>query len=213
MSDRIVKTTDGKWEKAGGDPGGKRSGGIVELFLAELRAVTPTLVLIGPIAASLYLLWGAMKYIRYDAVGAEGMWAPAQYSNLAWVALLSLMVLFGLGLRRKGSGTLTMVGLAGQVLFGCAAAAFSIAWATERQNYWDAYHFAAVLWTAIGGAVLGTLGCWIAGRRGSHVAQVLLGPAVVCLLIALLAWSWTWSDTVQEIEGWIARALWLATHG
>ena len=179
-------------------------------FVAELKAVSPALVLV-PLALTGWLLYGALNHIeknKHDAVG----WAPADFSNLAWLALFGLVAVFIAGLRRKLPGTLTMVAVAGMLMFAAAVGSFGNAWATERQNYWDAYHFAVLFWLAAGSAVMSLVSTVVGGRRGSPTCKALQGPALVCVLVSVVAWMWTWNPWFQSIEGWIARSFFLATH-
>ena len=185
--------------------------GFLASLLIELRAVSPALALV-PIAMSGWLVWGALNHIKKDAADAPG-WAPSDFSSLAWVILLCLLGLFVVGLKRKLPGTLTMVGLAGIVAFGAGIASFALGWANERQNYWDAYHFASLFWLATGSALTSVVALTIGGRRGSHGSKALQGLAGVCLLICVVAWLWTWNPWLQALEGWIARTFFLATHG
>lgn len=184
--------------------------GFFEQVVGEFKAVSPALVFV-PLGLSVWLLWGAFKHIKKNGADAAG-WDPSDFSSLAWLALFSLLVLFIAGLKRELPGTLTMVGIGGVLMFAMAVASFGNAWATERQNYWDAYHFAALFWMAAGSALTAVVALTIGARRGSATCKGLQGPAGVCLLICFVAWLWTWNPWLQALEGWIARALFLATH-
>jgi hypothetical protein len=180
-------------------------------LMIELRAVSPVLTL-APMAMSVWLVWGALNHIKKDKADAVG-WDPSDFSSLAWLILLSVLVLFVAGTKRKLPGTLTLVGAAGIVAFAAGIATFALGWANERQNYWDAYHFASLFWLAAGSALTSVVALAIGGRRGSPGCRVLQGPAAVCVAVCLVAWLWTWNPWLQGLEGWIARALFLATHG
>jgi hypothetical protein len=185
--------------------------GFVTMLVGELKAISPVLVLVGPIAAAAYLVYGAINFIEQNELDGPG-WAPSAFSNLAWVALLSLVALFVAGLKRDRTGTLTLVGGAGQLLFVASVVVFSLAWSSERQNYWDAYHFAVLFWMGAVGTLLAVAALWIAARRGSSVAGALQGSAVVCLLLLLFVWMWTWNPQIQAFEGWLGRTFFYATH-
>ena len=185
--------------------------GTLGIVIEELKAVSPALVLV-PIAMSAWLVWGAVEHIKKDKADAPG-WDPSDFSSLAWLILFCLLALFVAGMKRKLPGTLTMVGVAGILAFAAGIATFALGWASERQNYWDAYHFVSLFWLATGSALTSAVALAVGSRRGSHGSKALQGLAGVCLLICLVAWLWTWNPWLQALEGWIARALFLATHG
>lgn len=188
--------------------------GLLTRLRKDLADVTPVLALL-PAVIGAYLVRAAANtdIIELDKLGAEGKWGGDSFANLAWLGLVASVVLFVSGRSRARTGTLTILGISSLVLFGCTIGTFSLAWVHGRENYWDAYHFAALLWTIFGSAVLSLASFKIAGDRGSIVAEALVGVAAVAVLICLLVWTYTWSSQVQDLEGWIARTLWQATHG
>jgi len=124
-----------------------------------------------------------------------------------------VLVLLFVGVKRERTGTLSVLGLTGQLLFGVAVATFSIAWAEGRQNYWDAYHFSVLAWTAFTAASTAFVASMLASRRGSVIAPAFQATAGVCVALSALVWLYTWNPWLQQFEGWVARTLWLATHG
>jgi len=178
------------------------------LLVSILVLVLLTLAAAGP---SVALGWGILERIKKDDVDAAG-WHPSIFAILAWTILLCVIAALVFALLRRVQWGLVLVGVLGMATFALALFAFGSAWAAERQNYWDAYHFAVLFWLAAGSALASSVALVAGGRLGSHAARVLQGPAAVCLLICALAWLWTWNPWLQSIEGWIARALFLATH-
>ena len=88
-----------------------------------------------------------------------------------------------------------------------------IAWAGERQNYWDAYHFSSLAWHSVIGGLVAFFAARSASLRGSEWGALLKGPSVVCLLLLGLVWLWTWCQPVQELQADIARYFFLRLHG
>jgi hypothetical protein len=153
------------------------------------------------------------KLIEMNKLAQVERWSGSDFANLAWLGLAASIVLFALAWWRKTAWPLTLLGVSSLTLVGCTVATFSLAWVHGRENYWDAYHFAALLWTVFGSAALSLAAFKIDGARGSLVARSLVGVSVVVVLLCLFVWTYSWSPLVQDFEGWVARFLWQATHG
>lgn len=207
--------------KATPSPAAPPKPGFVASLVRDVRDVTPVLALIPALVAGA-LMYGALgtysgdkRIISYDKLVdlESGAWSGADFGSLAWVGLLVAIAVLLAGVRRERSGTLVMVGITGQLLFAAAVATFSIAWASGRQNYWDAYHFSTLAWTAFGSAAVAAVAATFASRRGSAVGPALQATSSVCVLLSFVVWLYSWNPWLQGLEGWIVRTLWLATHG
>ncbi|MCP4869943.1 MAG: hypothetical protein GY898_14625 [Proteobacteria bacterium] len=189
--------------------------GFVTRLGKDIAEVTPLLALIPGILG--YVMVNAAmnpELIELDKMAqAAERWHGDDFANLAWLGLVFSGVLFAVGRSRERTATLSLLGVSTLALFGCTVATFSLAWVHGRENYWDAYHFAALLWTVFGTSVLSFASFKVAGDRGSVFAQVLVGVSAVTVLLCLFVWTYTWSPLVQDFEGWIARTLWQMTHG
>lgn len=182
---------------------------------ADIAEVTPLLALV-PAWIGYTLVRAAMnpELIEMDKLVQAGeRWHGDDFSNLAWLGLVMTAVMFAVGYKRKRTATLTLLGISALVMCGCTVGTFSLAWVHGRENYWDAYHFAALLWTVFGTATLSLASFKVAGDRGSLIAEALVGVAGVTVLLCVFVWTYTWSPMVQDLEGWIARTLWQMTHG
>ncbi len=177
-------------------------------------AIEAVLVTLGMAGVAATIVYGATSKLSRGQKTTPGAWGGDSFATLAWIGLILLVVATVRAVRQgyRSNWGLLGVGVGGQILFGAGVAAVSLAWAAERQNYWDAYHFAVLAWNAILGSAAALVCVVLAARRGSKIAQLLIGPATFCVLAILLVWTWTWSGTVQELEASITRSLYLATH-
>ncbi len=161
-----------------------------------------------------YMVWGALNKLNSGEKAVEGAWDGNSFATLGWIAILLLAVVTVRAVRERDESVARLlgVGIGGQLLFAAGVACVSLAWAAERQNYWDAYHFSVLVWDAFLGAIVGLVCVVMAAKRGSIPAQFLIGLATFWVLCALGAWTWTWSSTVQGWEADITRSFYLATH-
>ena len=164
------------------------------------------------------LFWAAQSgYLAGDKTALPKIvaWRPERFAALAWYATFSLVgsVLVEVLLERSRAGVLPLASLVGQGLFVFGAATIGMAWAAERQNSWDAFHFSSLIWMAGAGAVGAAVASFVATKRGSWLGMVLLGPACVCVLGLLLGWLWTWFSPLQDLQGDLGRWFFLALHG
>ena len=139
--------------------------------------------------------------------------APDLVANLGWGALLGMVAGTVLAMRRSDDPVSAAgPGVTGALCGVAALVAISFAVAAERQNYWDAYHFAALFWAGALSTVTGLVGLW-RSRHESGLASFVLAPAAVVALAYVVLWSWMTFWTVQEVEGAIVRWTWRLTHG
>ena len=170
---------------------------------------------LAPAALGAWLVWNAFQedVIKLDKLGQD-RWTGDDFANLAWLALVTAVVVFAAAVRKGTTPTLTVLGITSLGLSGCAIGAFVLAFSIMgRQNYWAAYHFSVLAWTAFGSCGISLASFSIASRRGSITASSLVGVAGGVAFLLLVIWCWTWSPWVQDLEGWIARTFWLKTHG
>jgi hypothetical protein len=106
-----------------------------------------------------------------------------------------------------------LTSLVGLFAFGAGFFIVGVAWAGERQNYWDAVHFTSLLWFSIVGAASSALAARASSRAGSEWGQMLQGPSYVCCVLLFVGWLWTWFRPLQELQAEIARYLFLFLHG
>lgn len=180
---------------------------------ASLRA--GVLASAGPVACVAAMLYGAAARMGSGQKELRGEWFGEWFGGLAALGLLTLIggALVVARSRDSRPGALLGPVLGGFALFGASLGVFALAWASGRQNYWEAIHFAALIWAWQGGAVIALIAAVAAGRRGIQAAQLLVGPAVLLVVVSAVGWAWTWSEWVQGLQGSIVRALWSATHG
>ncbi len=172
--------------------------------------------LVIPLAGLGSLIWKAQHRMTKADEGPYADLAPlggSDFASLAWALAFYVAIAFGLASWKERRGVLAWLALSGQLLFVSALLTLSLAWGAGKQNYWDAYHFVALVWSSAIGAGIAVASSIRAGRAGSEPAKLLQGSAWVCVGILVLGWLWTWSPWIQGLEGWIARALFLATHG
>ncbi len=138
---------------------------------------------------------------------------PDQVVTAAVAALVTTLVGVGLGWRRPAEDkAVVLPGLAAVAASITALVSIGLAVGAERQNYWDAFHFAALFWC---GALCGIAGLtsFIKTRATSPIASNLLPPAAAVVVAYLVLWSWMTFSFVQDIEGAVLRWSWLLTHG
>ncbi|MEE2827902.1 MAG: hypothetical protein VX498_01835 [Myxococcota bacterium] len=181
-------------------------------------SVLAGLGVLSALALGLLLFWAAKSgYLAGDKTASPKIvaWSPGRFASLAWYAtgLLVASVLAEVLLARTRAGVLPLASLVGQALFVFGAVTIGLAWAAERQKYWDAVHFASLIWMAGAGAFGSAAASLVATKRGSWLGMVLLGPACVCVLGLLLGWLWTWCPPLQDLQGALGRWFFLALHG
>lgn len=187
------------------------------MLAKKLRGASPAALvgLCGAGVAIAVLIWAGWSGL----VGAKGSkaphWEAATFAQLAWVGLVGLVSSLVVQLRGvRGSGALlALLSVVGLVAFATGAALVGIAWAGERQNYWDAVHFASLLWLAIAGGGTALLASRQSAKSGSTWGRVMQAPSVVTVGLLVLAWMWTWFGPLQELQADIARYFFLALHG
>ena len=166
------------------------------------------------VCCSAVLLWAG----EAGLVGTKGSKAPkwpgATFASLAWSGSLAYVGALIVQLRARGSGSLlSLTALGGFLALATGFTIIGIAWAGERQNYWDAYHFSSLAWHSVFGGLVAFFAARSASLRGSEWGSLLKGPSVVCLLLLVLVWLWTWCLPVQELQADIARYFFLRLHG
>ncbi len=187
------------------------------MLLKKLRGVSPAALggLVVAVVAVVVLIWAG----REGLVGAKGSkaphWEAATFAQLAWLGVAGLVSSLVVQLRGvRGSGTLLAVlSLVGLIAFGTGGALVGVAWAGERQNYWDAVHFASLLWLSIAGGLSALLAARNSAKAGSVWGGMMQAPSVVAVALLVLAWLWTWCGPLQELQADIARYFFLALHG
>ena len=96
---------------------------------------------------------------------------------------------------------------------GSALAVLALAVAAGRENFWDAIHFASLYWCALASALVALWALIRVGRRGSELAVTLAWLDALLVGACALLWAWMSLPIVQDLQGWIARTLYLLTHG
>ncbi len=160
--------------------------------------------------SGLGLLVGAFALL--GTLGDPRAFPPALVLVVPWLGLVASCA--GAILLRGDSG---WAGTAsGAVLFAQGVAAITILAAgvsAERQNYWDAVHFAGLFWCATASAVCAMAVLVRRARRGSSAASFLVTVDGVLVGVCVVLLAWMTLPPVQEFEGWVARTLYLLTHG
>jgi hypothetical protein len=165
--------------------------------------------------AAAVLLWAGESGL----VGSKGSkaphWPASAFAQLAWLGTAGLGAALFVQLRgaREGVGFLVLTSLGGFLAFGTGFSLVGIAWAGERQNYWDAVHFTSLIWFSVVGVISALLASRAAAKAGSEVGRLLVGPAFVCTAIVALGWLWTWCGPLQELQADIGRYFFLVLHG
>lgn len=164
-------------------------------------------------AAAIALLWAA----KTGLVGSKGSkvtaWPASQFAQLAWLGILSMVGSLAVLMRGQSRRPLLLGSLAGMLAFATGFTVVGVAWAGGRQNYWDAIHFSSLIWLSAVGAIGSLVAARVAARRGSDLGRVLQGPALVCVLLVVLGWLWTWFPPLQELQADLARFFFLKLHG
>ena len=166
------------------------------------------------VASSALLLWAGETGLVGSKASKAPSWPANTFASLAWLGVLGLgsSVVVQLRAASRG-GFLILTSLAGFFAFATGFVLIGIAWAGERQNYWDAIHFSSLIWHSVTGVVVAFVSARAAAQRGSAWGAMLRGPSVVCLLLLMLLWLWTWCQPVQELQADIARFFFLKLHG
>jgi hypothetical protein len=151
-------------------------------------------------------------FVLLGMLGDPKTFPPSLVRSLPWCGFALAAV--GVGVQWKTTGwPQTLAGLALAVQAGAALAVIAVAVGAERQNYWDAIHFASSFWCATWCAVLGLFALVRAARRAPGVAGVLAGLNGVLVVVCALLWVWMTLPAAQEFQGWVARTVYLLTHG
>lgn len=187
------------------------------MLLKKLRGASPAALggLVVAVAAVAVLIWAG----REGLVGAKGSkaphWEAATFAQLAWLASAGLVCSLVVQIRgaRAGGALFALLSLVGLVAFGTGASLVGIAWAGERQNYWDAVHFASLLWLSVLGGVTSVVAARQSAKAGSVLGRLMQAPSIVAVSLLVLAWLWTWCGPLQELQADIARYFFLALHG
>ncbi|MCO4769090.1 MAG: hypothetical protein KDA24_03605 [Deltaproteobacteria bacterium] len=161
-------------------------------------------------ALALVAVVSAAAMMGDDPKGSD----PSLVANLGWAGALGIVVGVALAVRAADvtARLSALVGLGGALCgVGCITA-IGFAVGAERQNYWDAYHFAALFWAGAIASVAGVVALW-RSRKESGLASFAFAPAAMVVLAYLLLWSWMTFEFVQEIEGAVVRWTWRLTHG
>lgn len=156
------------------------------------------------------LLMGAL--VLLGMIGDPKGYSPSLILGLPWLGFVLAAVGAGVLWREPGWAPLAN-GVALAVHGGAALAVISLGVAAERQNYWDAIHFASLFWCATASAVLGLVVLARAARRAGGVATTLAWLNGVLVFVCAVLWAWMTLPPVQELQGWIARTLYLLSHG
>lgn len=138
---------------------------------------------------------------------------PDEVVTAAFAALVVTLIGVALGWRRPAEDkAVVLPGLAGAAASVTALVSIGLAVGAERQNYWDAFHFAALFWC---GALCGVaaVASFVKSRGTSGIASNLLSPAAAVVAAYVVLWSWMTFSFVQDIEGAVLRWTWLLTHG
>ena len=161
------------------------------------------------------LAWAAQRRIAGDSDPL--VWGPEEFVLSATGALATVLlasVLAVVQLRHSVPGVSRAVEVAsGLAVSGAAAFAVSCAVAAERQNYWDAIHFAALVWVGILAALSSVVVSVIGSRRGDAGVQRLGWVPGFVLAAWLFLWSVTWFGPLGDFIAWVASSWYLATHG
>ncbi len=165
------------------------------------------------LAVSASLAWGALR--QMGSGQDDDLWSGGQFASLAGLGLVILLVGLVRGWQavQQGSWTLSLTGFAAQLHVAAAVAVFGLAWDNGRENYWEPGSFGVLIWVWTLSALVAVVAHIGAGRRGNAFSQLLLGIAGLQLLGSVVAWAYTWSGALQQLQGDVVRAIFLATHG
>jgi len=182
---------------------------------AHKTTLSAFLLLALPFVAVGLLLWAG----EAGLVGSRGSktpsWPAVVFARLAWLGTLGLAGSLAVQLRHplEREGLLLLTSIAGFAAFATGFYIVGVAWAGERQNYWDAVHFTSLLWFSVVGAFSSFLAARAASKAGSDWGKMLQGPAVVCIALLAVGWLWTWCRPLQELQAEVARYFFLFLHG
>ncbi|HCP45762.1 MAG TPA: hypothetical protein DIU15_06960 [Deltaproteobacteria bacterium] len=165
--------------------------------------------------------WGLAALLAHGAENSipTGMagdgWSAARYASLSWSAVGVVLACAYLARRREtdSAGVLALVAASGLFVAVAALYTLGIAVERERQNYWDAYHFTALIWTYFLASCASLWSSLTSAKGGSTLGSLLIGPATLSVALAVLWWLWTWLPWMQNLQGWFARLGFLLTHG
>lgn len=165
--------------------------------LPHLAAVIALILgLVAPV-----LMSGEPKKVDADVVG----WVP-------WLAFVFLVGGVVAARRAEGAASGVWPGLAAGICGIACLVAAGMAVGAERQNYWDAWHFASLFWAGALSSVLALVALRRA-REHSEAAGFGLPLAAMLVLAYIVLVSWMTFPFVQDIEGAIVRWTYLLTHG
>lgn len=163
------------------------------------------------VLASLGLLLGA--WVLLGMIGGPKQFPPNLVLALPWLAVIAAAAGGVWADRARLQRTATFCGFVLGALGASGLGVIAIAVGAERQNYWDAVHFTSTFWFAVASGVSGLTLLVRAGRRGSELAGTLAWLASLVVGACLLLWAWMTLPPVQAFQGWVARTLYLLTHG
>ncbi len=151
-------------------------------------------------------------FVLLGMLGDPKAFPPPLVLSVPWLGFG--LAVAGVGVQWKATGwPQTLAGVALGAQAGTALAVIAVAVGAERQNYWDAIHFASSFWCATLCAVGGLVALVRAARRAPGVAGMLAGLNGVLVAVCVLLWAWMSLPAVQEFQGWVARTVYLLTHG
>lgn len=151
-------------------------------------------------------------FVLLGMLGDPKKFPPSLVLSVPWLGFA--LAAAGVGVQWKATGwTQTLAGFALGAQAGAALAVIAVAVGAERQNYWDAIHFASTFWCATLCAVFGLVALVRAARRAPGIANGLAALDGVLVLACVLLWAWMTLPAVQEFQGWVARTVYLLTHG
>jgi hypothetical protein len=166
-----------------------------------MKWLAPALAAVGVLVAL-----AAPALMGSDPKGADA----SLVALVPWGAVAAVLV--GVVAARSRPEVGLAPGLASLVSGAASLVAIGMAVGAERQNYWDAWHFASLFWAGAAGSVLGVVALARA-RRQSTAAAVGLPVSLLLVAVYLILWSWMTFSFVQDIEGAVARWAYLLTHG
>ncbi len=175
----------------------------------------PSLFSLPGLSVAAVLLYGAFNRVDPEPAKGVPLWSGDSFASLSWfgVVVLVLAVLLAWRYSEQAPDALAFAGFGAQLLLFSAGITIALAVAAECQNYWDAYHFSSLAWTFALSALVSLVAVWKASIQGSEFALSLKLPALASVVLSLLGWTWTWSDSLHALASEVARFLFLATHG
>lgn len=146
-------------------------------------------------------------------IGGEDALPGAAFAGLGGALLLALLAALAAAARHRDAATWADAAVGGLAAWGAAVGLFAAGWAAERQNYWDAVHFAVLAWAAAGGGVTAFAAAVAAARAGSRLGAWLLAPGAAATAALGVLWASTAVPALRELQARLLAALWAATHG